>query len=71
VHGIEGTVTDFTALGESVNIAARLVAAAEPGEALISNATYVAAGLKLRELAERQLELKGKAEPVGVRVLGL
>ena len=71
VHGIEGTVTDFTALGENVNIAARLVSTAEPGEALISNEAYVAAGPTLGDLEERQLELKGKAAPVGVRVLKL
>jgi adenylate cyclase len=71
VHGIEGTVTDFTALGENVNIAARLVSTAAPGEALISNAAYVAAGPTLGNLEQRQLELKGKAAPVGVRVLKL
>jgi adenylate cyclase len=71
VQGIEGAVTDFTALGDSVNIAARLVSRAEPGEALISDATYAAAALRLEYLERRQLELKGKADPVGVRVLGL
>lgn len=71
VQGIEGTVTDFTALGDNVNIAARLVSKAEPGEALISDVTYAAAGLNLGDLEQRQLELKGKAEPISVRVLGL
>jgi adenylate cyclase len=71
VHGVEGAVTDFTALGDNVNITARLVSIAEPGEALISDASYAAAGLNLGDLEQRQLELKGKAEPVGVRVLGL
>jgi adenylate cyclase len=69
VHGTGGVVTDFTALGEHVNIAARLVARAEPGEALISDAAYTAAGLNLKHLPQRQLELKGKAERVGVHVL--
>ncbi len=71
VQGIEGTVTDFTALGDSVNVAARLVSKAAPGEALISNVTYDASGLNLGDLEQRQLELKGKAEPVSVRALGL
>jgi adenylate cyclase len=71
VHGMEGTVTDFTALGDNVNIAARLAATAEPGEALISDATYTAAGLNLAYLERRQLELKGRTDAVGVRVLRL
>ncbi len=69
VQGTEGTVTDFTALGDNVNITARLVGEANPGEALISDATYAAAGLKLDNLERRQLDLKGKTEPVGVHVL--
>lgn len=69
VQGTEGAVTDFTALGDNVNITARLVGEAKPGEALISDATYAAAGLKLDHLERRQLDLKGKSEPVGVRVL--
>ena len=71
VQGTEGAVTDFTALGDSVNVAARLGSTAKPGEALISDVTYAAAGLKLGYLERRQLELKGKADPVSVRVLGL
>jgi adenylate cyclase len=71
VQGIEGAVTDFTALGDNVNIAARLAAKAKPGEALISDATYAAAGLSLEYLERRELELKGRADTVGVRVLGL
>lgn len=71
VQGIEGVVTDFTALGDNVNIAARLAAMAEPGMALISDAAYAAAGLNLEYLERRQLELKGRADTVGVRVLGL
>ena len=69
VKGVEDTVSDVTALGDNVNIAARLVAQAGPGEALISETAYAAAGLDLGALEERQLELKGKSEPVHVRVL--
>jgi len=46
-----------------------LASQARPGEALISEAAYAAAGLDLGNAEQRQLELKGKSEPVGVRVL--
>ena len=69
--GSEGTFTDFTALGDNANIAARLASQARPGEALISEAAYAAAGLDLGNTEQRQLELKGKSEPVGVRVLSV
>jgi adenylate cyclase len=69
VSGVDGVVHDFTALGDNVNITARLASKAGAGEALISDATYAAAGLNFGELEQRQLELKGKSEPVGVRVV--
>jgi len=69
VGGTDGSPTDFTALGDNVNIAARLASKAGPGEILISEAAYAAAGLDL-EGAERQyIELKGKSEPTGVCIL--
>lgn len=71
VSGAEGTVADITALGDCVNVTARLASKAGPGEALISNAAYVAAGLNLGDLEQRPLELKGKSEPVTVHVLHL
>jgi adenylate cyclase len=69
VGGVSGVVNDFTALGDNVNITARLASKAGAGEALISDATYAAAGLNFDNLEQRQLELKGKSETVGVRVL--
>jgi adenylate cyclase len=69
VSGAEGTVADVTALGDNVNVTARLASKAGSGEALISDAAYAAAGLNLGNLEHRQLELKGKSQPVGVRVL--
>jgi adenylate cyclase len=69
VTGVEGTLSDFTALGDNVNITARLASSAGPGEALVSDAAYAAARLDLGHLEQRQLELKGKSEPVSVRVL--
>src|SRR5215210_695659 len=68
VGGEESTV-DFTALGDNVNITARLASHAGPGEILISEASYAAAGLNREDLERRQMDLKGKSEPIGVRVL--
>jgi adenylate cyclase len=69
VSGAEGSVSDVTALGDNVNITARLASQAGPGEAFISEATYAAAGLDLGALERRQVDLKGKSEPVSVYVL--
>jgi len=67
--GSEGVVTDVTALGDAVNTAARLASMAGPGEILASEATCQAAELALNESEQRQLQLKGRSEPVTVRVL--
>jgi adenylate cyclase len=69
VGGAEGTVTDITALGDNVNVTARLASVAAPGEALISEAAYAAGGVDFGELVSRQLELKGKSAPIAARVL--
>jgi adenylate cyclase len=71
VQGTEGAVTDFTALGDNVNIAARLAGEAKSGEALISDAAFAAAGLDLKNLEHRLLELKGKTDTIGAHVLRL
>jgi adenylate cyclase len=69
VSGSDGSVTDVSALGDNVNIAARICSMAEPGEALISDEAYTKAGLDLGNLEQRQLELKGKRETFSVHVL--
>jgi adenylate cyclase len=69
VVGDESSTADFTALGDSVNISARLASEAEAGEILVSEAAYTAANLQPGELQHRELELKGKSEPIGVYVL--
>jgi len=52
------------ATGDAVNVAARLEQAAEPGEVLIGAETLGLLGGAVEVGAERQLELKGKSEPV-------
>lgn len=69
VVGDAGGYVDFTAMGDNVNVTARLTAQARAGEALISDAAYAAAELKRDDLERRTLELKGKSEVIGVRVL--
>jgi len=67
--GSEGGATDITVLGDAPNTAARLSSAAAAGEILISEQTYQASGMKESGLEQRELTLKGKKEPVLVRVL--
>jgi adenylate cyclase len=61
---------EFTALGDTVNIAARLASAAGPAELLVTETALGAAGLadRARALEHRQLNLRGKSRPVGVVV---
>jgi len=69
ISGSDGSVTDLSALGDNVNITARITSMAKPGEVLISNEAYTKAGLDLGNLEQRQLELKGKSEAFSVHVL--
>ena len=69
VVGDEESTADFTALGDNVNITARLASQAGPGEIFISDAAYSAANTTIQNLEQRQLELKGKSERIGVHVL--
>ncbi len=71
VGGTDGNPTDFTALGDNVNITARLASNADPGKILISDAAYSASGLLLENMERQQLELKGRSEPIGVHVLNM
>lgn len=61
----EGPQTALTALGDTVNTAARLAAAAGPGEVLVSASTATRAGLDAG-LAHQSLTVKGKQEPIEV-----
>lgn len=60
--------TDLTALGDTVNVAARLAAVARAGEVLVTIEAAAAAGIA-GDLPTRDLELKGKA--VTTRVVSL
>src|SRR3989337_1294177 len=63
---------EYTALGDAMNVAARMQAAAEPGSVLITASTHrlVADAFETEDLGE--IAVKGKAEPVhAYRVLSL
>jgi adenylate cyclase len=62
-------VSDVTALGDDVNLTARLASLASAGEILISEATRAAVGLPTDGLEPRRLELKGRSAPVDVWVM--
>jgi adenylate cyclase len=60
---------EFTALGDEVNIAARLATAAGQGELRATIAAVTAAGISADGLERRQLALKGKSASTEVVVL--
>jgi adenylate cyclase len=67
--GSDSTVADFTALGDAVNVTARLASLAGAGEALISEAAHTASGSDLGAADRRELSLQGRDAPLAVRVL--
>jgi adenylate cyclase len=64
-----GPVVDFTAVGDAVNVAARLASAANPGEALVTLSAGHAGELDELRLERRDLRLKGKTGDTPVMVL--
>jgi class 3 adenylate cyclase/tetratricopeptide (TPR) repeat protein len=63
---LAGRVGDsYTVIGDSVNVAARLQAAARPGTVTVGERTYQATSHEIEYRSiEQPLELKGKAQPV-------
>jgi adenylate cyclase len=80
IHGGEVIVGDigyrdhmvFTALGDAVNVAARLqdMTKTLACEAILSEEVRVTAGLGEHDLPAREVEIRGRAEPMIVRVVG-
>ena len=64
----EGPHTALTALGDAVNVAARLAALAQPGEILITADAAAAAGMG-EGLERRMLDLRGKQQQTEVVAL--
>jgi adenylate cyclase len=65
----DGEMVDLTAMGDPVNVTARLASAAGAGELLVSLDAARAAGLDATPLEHRSLALKGKSETTEVVVL--
>ena len=62
----------YAVTGDAVNTAARLQAAAQPGETLVSRATYLLAQHGFAFAPAGSVSLKGKAEPLQVyRLMGV
>ena len=57
-----GARIEYAAFGDTVNIAARLQSAAEPGSVLVDDATHRAVEQLFEWGARQELELKGKSE---------
>jgi adenylate cyclase len=62
-------LTEISAIGDEVNLAARLASKAAPGEIIVSEQALKAAGIDGSQLETRSLELKGISEPVTARVM--
>ncbi|MGB7876421.1 MAG: adenylate/guanylate cyclase domain-containing protein [Anaerolineales bacterium] len=67
--GTSDGVVDITALGDAVNVAARLASQAKAGEILLSEQTQNAAKIDESNLEKRSLELKGKSTIFDVGVM--
>lgn len=67
--GTEDGLTEFAALGEEVNLAARLASKAAAGEVIVSEAALSAAGIDSHPLERRSLELKGISRPITAAVM--
>ena len=62
---LAGRVGDgYTVIGDPVNVAARLQAAAEPGTVIVGELTHRLTGAAIEYVELEPLELKGKSEPV-------
>ena len=64
-----GEKLDFSALGDTVNVAARLGAIAGPGEVVASRDVWTAAGRTPGEGVARRVELTGRHEPLDVVIV--
>ena len=67
--GSASGVVEMTTLGDAPNVTARLASSAGKGEVLVSEDAWNASQLTIPAAEERLLSLKGRKEPVKVKVL--
>ena len=67
--GSGNSLSDITVLGDAANTAARLSSQAAGGEILVSEEARQSGNLKMEDYELRTLQLKGRNEPVDVRVI--
>jgi adenylate cyclase len=67
--GTGDELVEITALGDEVNVAARLASQAAAGEVVLSESTVRQAALDADGLEKRTVALKGKSEPMDVWVM--
>lgn len=67
--GTSDGLTEISAIGDEVNLAARLASKASPDEIIVSEQALQTAGIDGSDLEARSLELKGISEPVIARVM--
>jgi adenylate cyclase len=60
----ENGAADITILGDAVNTAARLASLAKQGEVIASDETIRSAGLSTAGMEARQLQLRGRSQPL-------
>ena len=64
-----GQVSDFTALGDTVNTAARLQGHAKPGEIVVSESVYNRVSNQFPGVPKQDIDVRGKEETFGVHVI--
>jgi adenylate cyclase len=64
-----GEVNDFTALGDTINIASRLQSHAKAGEIVVSESVYSHITDKYPNVPTEQLDVRGREETFGVHVI--
>jgi adenylate cyclase len=65
----DASVADFSAMGDVVNVTARLASVASAGELLVTEDAWARSGLDDLPTSPRTVELKGRTKSVEVRVL--
>ena len=64
-----GTVMDFTALGDAVNVGARLQSRASPGEVVLAADLYEIVADEHPDARRERVDVRGRTEPVDVAVI--